>query len=132
MDSFIDPTLHRVQVDWDDVNIPPSLRDLGERIWSCLSGLADLDDAAAAATVDGLREEYHRMQTDAVALSRTVIKRAELAGRRRARRQLKNELAEAEAAAAAEAESTPATVSAPGGLLSRARQAGRRLTGGTA
>ncbi len=132
VDSFIDPTLHRVQVDWDDTDIPASLRDLGERVWTSLSGLADLDDEAAAAVVAGLREEYRRMRDDAVAMSRPVIRRAELTARRRARRQLKNELAEQEAAAAEAAQAPTDAVPDGGGLLARARAARRRLTGGTA
>ncbi len=39
--KFIDPSLRRVTLTWDDVDVPASLRDLAEETWQTLDGLAD-------------------------------------------------------------------------------------------
>lgn len=95
VDDFIDPSLHRVQVDWDDVDIPPALRDLGERSWSSLVRLADGGGSAeATAEIDELRRDYAQMTEDALALSKQAIRRIEASARRKARRQLQEEYAQ--------------------------------------
>ena len=91
--EFIDPGLYRVQVDWDDVEVPPSLRDLGERVWTALSALADDDRAVDLSTIEDLRHEYAELHEDAMALSRPVMRRAEVNARRRTRRQVRAQLA---------------------------------------
>jgi hypothetical protein len=99
VDEFIDPTLHRVQVDWDDVEIPAELREIGERTWSGLTRLADEgEQPEVLAELEALRAEYLQLTEDALALSRHTIKRLESEAQRKGRRQ-----AAAEAAQAAQA-----------------------------
>jgi len=88
VDDFIDPTLHRVRVDWDDVDVPDPLRGLGERVWTALTGLAD--DGESEARVDDvakLRDEYLQLTEDALSLSTHAMRRLEREAVRRGRRQ---------------------------------------------
>ena len=39
--QFIDPDLRRVQLTWDDVDVPARLRDIAEESWQALNKLAD-------------------------------------------------------------------------------------------
>jgi len=92
VDEFIDPSLHRVQVDWSDVEIPEALRDLGERTWAGLTRLADTGESAdVVADLEALRAEYTQMTEDAFALNRQAIRRLEGEARRRGRRQAAKE-----------------------------------------
>lgn len=106
VDEFIDPTLHRVQVDWDDVEIPAQLRDIGERTWAGLTSLADDgEQPQVLADLATLREEYRQLTEDALALNRQTIKRLESEAQRKGRRQA----AEAQKADLATAAETAAT-----------------------
>jgi hypothetical protein len=88
VDEFIDPSLHRVNVSWEDVDVPVGLRDLGERVWQSFSQLASRGETdGTRAEVEALREEYRRMADDALALSRSATARSVAAARRSARRQ---------------------------------------------
>lgn len=91
VDSFIDPTLHRVRSDWETVDVPDWLRDLGERTWLAMTALADhgdTDDHTAA--VADVRREYAELVDAANALTSHDARRRERAalirGRRQARR----------------------------------------------
>lgn len=96
VDEFIDPSLHRVQVDWADVDIPVALRDLGAQAWDALVRLSDEGESPeATAEVARLRDEYSQMTEDALALSRQAVRRLEVAARRKGRRQMREELAAA-------------------------------------
>lgn len=106
VDDFIDSSLHRVQVDWTDVDIPLGLRDMGEELWRAASRLADEGESDdASAEIDRLRHEYAVMMKDALALTRQTSRRSEVAARRRGRRQFREELARKRAASAASAAS---------------------------
>ena len=84
VDELIDPSLHRVRVEWSDVDVPDALRDLAERVWQTFSTVAiDGESAVLAAEVDALRGEYAQMNDDALALTRQAVFRGRLAARRR-------------------------------------------------
>ncbi len=53
--AFIDPGLRRVQLTWDDVEVPARLREIAEEAWRGLDRLAD-DDGDIPATHDALDE----------------------------------------------------------------------------
>ena len=89
VDEFIDPNLRRIRVDWEDVNVPGQLRDIGEQAWKALSGLADGDTATGVEAVDEVRREYAALQADALALSRHDVWRSRIDARRRAERDAK-------------------------------------------
>ncbi|MDN5851780.1 MAG: sulfotransferase [Actinomycetia bacterium] len=91
VDDFIDPNLRRIRVDWDNIDVPERLRDVGERAWQALSGLAgdEPDSPEAVAAVEEVRAEYAALQADAHALSRHDVWRTRIDARRRAEREAK-------------------------------------------
>jgi len=88
--KFIDPSLRRVTLTWDDVEVPASLRELAEETWQTLDGLADEggDTAEAHAHSDQLRVAYDEMYADAEAFAHSTT----LAARREAARATRREL----------------------------------------
>ena len=58
--QFIDPDLRRVQLTWDDVEVPARLRDIAEESWQALNKLADEggDRPDVHATLDEMRAAY--------------------------------------------------------------------------
>ena len=91
VDDFIDPTLHRVRVAWDDVHVPGPLQELAERTWTALTALTSLPGAAEEPPavldeLDTLREDYARMTRDALALTRHAVQRIAVDARRKGRR----------------------------------------------
>lgn len=59
VDDFIDVKLNRSAITWDDIAVPPVLRDLGDRAWSAMNSLvADPRDEAALAELAAQREDY--------------------------------------------------------------------------
>lgn len=66
VDAFIDHTLHRVEVTWDDMPVPGPLRALADDTWAALDALPEHDDAVTRAELDRLRALYpyvHRKVT---------------------------------------------------------------------
>ena len=103
VDDFIDPSLHRVHGNWADVDVPVALRELGENVWLALARLADEGESGdASAEIGDLREQYAQMTEDAISLNRQAIRRIALSAKRRARRQLRDELAKQASAQAAD------------------------------
>ena len=72
--QFVDPTLHRVQLTWDDIEVPARLRDIAEESWQNLDRLADEggDTADVHARLDELRAAYAEMYDEAEALSQST------------------------------------------------------------
>ncbi|UYM06973.1 sulfotransferase family protein [Solicola gregarius] len=93
VDEFIDPSLRRIRVDWDDVDIPDSLRDVGERAWQALSRLATegADSPQAIDAVDQVAADYATLHADAQALSRHDVWRMRVDTRRRTERAAKSD-----------------------------------------
>ena len=92
VDSFIDPALHRVRIDWDDVPLPEQLRQVGDRAWHAFSRLAEArEDAGALAEVDAVREAYETLSEQALALHRQTLRRLEAEARRKGRVQGRKE-----------------------------------------
>src|SRR3989442_13249552 len=52
--EFVDPTLHRSRVGWDDLEVPASVRDMTEEVWGRLQQLPAPggDNPAAHAALD--------------------------------------------------------------------------------
>lgn len=70
VDDFIDARLNRSQVTWDDLEVPPQLRDLADRAWAAMHTLVTSPhDEAAVAELEGMREEYVEMYEFAAALA---------------------------------------------------------------
>lgn len=69
--QFIDPTLRRVQLTWDDVDVPPRLQELAQETWDHLDRLADPDGdtPATQGVLDELRAAYASFYEEAEAIS---------------------------------------------------------------
>lgn len=71
VDDFVNPDLRRVQVTWDDLQIPAELQEIAEGIWQATNTLRDnagVDDAASA-SLDGLRGRYDSLFHASAAIS---------------------------------------------------------------
>ncbi len=69
--SFIDPGLRRVQLTWDDIEVPPRLREIAEESWQHLNSLAEPEGDVAAVhdTLDELRTAYASLYAEAEAIA---------------------------------------------------------------
>jgi hypothetical protein len=67
VDEFVDPTLHRNRVGWDDLDgpVPAPLRDLAETAWERLLSLTRADEPQALAALDDSREAYAALYGEA-------------------------------------------------------------------
>lgn len=91
VDDFIDARLNRSQVTWDDIAVPPQVRDLAERTWTAMHLLVSSPhDEAAIAVLEQMREEYVEMYeyAAAITLDETTAQVAQV--RRNMRRRLDN------------------------------------------
>jgi hypothetical protein len=109
VDDFVDARLNRSAITWDDIAVPPVLRDLAERTWQVMNVLVySPSDPGAIDELAGLQEEYGELfdWSEAIAMDATTARVA--AGRRDVRRKKDAQLADLRAeldAARAELES---------------------------
>ena len=87
VDAFVDPTLHRNRVGWDEFDVPDRLRDLAEDVWRDVQLLVDpaADTAAVEARLDAARTAYEQLYAESEALAWSSITAAEKAARRASR-----------------------------------------------
>lgn len=80
--QFIDPTLRRVQLTWDDVDVAPRLRDLAQETSTHLDRLADPDGDTPAVqdVLDQLRAAYSDYYEEAEAVAASTAIAAERTG----------------------------------------------------
>lgn len=85
--SFIDPSLRRVTLTWDDVVVPAPLRELADETWAVLDALAEPggDTVAAHETCDQLRVAYGEMYSEAEAFAASSVLAARRDGVRQGR-----------------------------------------------
>ncbi len=103
VDDFIEPSMRKSQLTWDDVRTPDWLRDTAEEVWQLLGVLTGSpQDADTLAALDRIHDDYKSRYAEAVALTFDHTKaESTLAGReaRDAQRatvaQLRRDLAEA-------------------------------------
>lgn len=70
VDDFIEPSMRKSTVTWDDVRTPDWLRDMAEEVWQLLGVLTTSPhDAAAQARLDEIHGDYTARYADAVALT---------------------------------------------------------------
>jgi hypothetical protein len=67
VDRFVDPTLHRHRVGWQDVDVPAGLRELAEDVWRAVEPLAAPggDNPDARAALDAARDAFTRLYKEA-------------------------------------------------------------------
>ena len=75
VDEFVDPTLHRNRVRWEDVDVPAGLRDMAEEVWRELQPLADPggDSQAVHTRLDAAREAYLAFYAEAEAIAQSSV-----------------------------------------------------------
>jgi hypothetical protein len=103
VDEFVEPSMRKSQLTWDDVRTPDWLRDTAEEVWQLLGTLTEKpQDADTLAALDQIHDDYNARYAEAVALTFDHTKaESTLAGReaRDAQRatvqQLRRDLAEA-------------------------------------
>jgi hypothetical protein len=75
-DAFVDPTLHRNRVGWEDVDgVPERVQALAERVWQDVQQLARPggDGADARARLDASRAEFRLLYAEAEAIAQSSI-----------------------------------------------------------
>jgi hypothetical protein len=74
VNAFVDPTLHRNRVTWDEYEMPASVRDMAEQLWQDLQPLADPggDTPELHAKLDGARAAYAQLYADAEAVAHST------------------------------------------------------------
>jgi hypothetical protein len=75
VDDFVDPTLHRNRIRWDEIDAPASVCDLAEEVWALLQPLADPggDNDESRAALDAARARYGAFYADAEAISQSSV-----------------------------------------------------------
>lgn len=95
--SFIDPSLRRVQLTWDDVTVPARLQEIAQESWDALNQLADPDGdtPAVRGTLDQLRDAYVDYYAEAEMITASTAASARLEGAVKERDRVAAEAAEA-------------------------------------
>jgi hypothetical protein len=70
---FIDPSLRRVTMTWDDIGVPDRLRELAEETWRALDAIATDDTAQTQERCDQLRAAYSEQYAEAEAFAHSTI-----------------------------------------------------------
>ena len=72
---FIDPSLRRVTMTWDDIGVPARLRELADETWQALDAIADDDSAEGQERCDQLRAAYAEQYAEAEAFAHSTVAR---------------------------------------------------------
>jgi hypothetical protein len=89
VDEFIDPTLRRHTVTWDELDVPRDLQEIAQDVWDALQPLADGDgdDPSASEVLDELAARYEQVLADASAIDLDGRAEAVATARRRGARE---------------------------------------------
>jgi hypothetical protein len=106
VDDFIEPSMRKSQLTWDDVRTPDWLRDMAEEVWQLLGALTTTPhDPGTLASLDRIHADYNARYADAVALTFDHTKAESTLAAREARdaqratvQQLRRDLAQVRAA----------------------------------
>jgi hypothetical protein len=73
--EFVDPTLHRSRVGWEELDVPPAIRDLAEEVWGKLQLLAqpDRDATAAERALDAMRSTFDHLYAEAESIAQSTV-----------------------------------------------------------
>jgi hypothetical protein len=86
VDEFVDPTLHRNRVGWEELEVPPSVRDMAERVWGELQPLADAggDGPDVRAALDASHAQYDAFYSEAEAITQSSVTAVKPRGKKKA------------------------------------------------
>jgi hypothetical protein len=75
VDDFVDPTLHRNRVRWDELDVPASIRDMAEEVWGLLQPLADPggDTPELHRALDAAHAAYGALYAEAEAITQSSL-----------------------------------------------------------
>jgi hypothetical protein len=75
VDAFVDPSLHRHRVGWDELDVPESVRDLCERVYGLFLALAgpEVTPEYSYAQLDEAHEAYRELYREAEAISQPSV-----------------------------------------------------------
>ena len=75
VDAFVDPSLHRNRVGWDELEVPEPVRELCERVWGLFLALAgpEVTPDYSYAQLDKALVEYRRLYGDAEAITQPSV-----------------------------------------------------------
>lgn len=75
VDDFIDPDLRRVRVGWDDLDVPPGLRQMAQELWERLMALSTVEgqDAEVAGEMNRLSGAYASLYLDSRAICNDAV-----------------------------------------------------------
>jgi hypothetical protein len=73
--EFVDPTLHRSRVGWDELDVPPAIREMAEEVWEQLQLLArpDPDTTGAAPVLDATRSRFDELYAEAESIAQSSV-----------------------------------------------------------
>lgn len=110
VDDFVDPNLHRVRADWDQVEAPQRLKDLAQDVWQEMGRLAELGsrDKGSERALDQLRDTYRCLYSESEAIAHSSIQAAQRSTKKKGRRLRQRHRASVDDPAA-----NPGAVSAP-------------------
>jgi hypothetical protein len=84
---FIDPSLRRVTMTWDDIGVPVRLRELADETWHALDAIARDDSSANRERCDQLRAAYAEQYAEAEAFAHSTVVAQRRAAAAEARRE---------------------------------------------
>src|SRR4051812_22363368 len=75
VDKFVDPTLHRNRIRWDELDVPAPVRDMAEHVWNDLQPLADPggDTPELHRKLDEARSAYGELYREAESVAQSSI-----------------------------------------------------------
>jgi hypothetical protein len=75
VDAFVDPSLHRHRVGWDELEVPEAVRELCERVWGLFLALAgpEVTPDSSYAQLDAALEEYRALYGEAEAIAQPSV-----------------------------------------------------------
>lgn len=73
--EFVDPTLHRSRVGWEELDVPVAIRDMAVQVWGQLQVLADSDAGATAAqdALDSTRSAFDDLYAEAESIAQSSV-----------------------------------------------------------
>jgi hypothetical protein len=75
VDKFVDPTLHRNRIRWDELDVPARMSEMAEQVWTQLQPLADQggDTPELHRTLDDARAAYGELYRESESIAQSSI-----------------------------------------------------------